>query len=433
MTNYPKLATIAILVAFALRFQFPSPIDNRKIDSIPGSMGATVASWNVSSNKEAHLEGDTSVCIIGSIRMYSMENNTLPYVRARMAFLRDVALRSFQTSYTCKQADKVKMFHVVIPISGWESHYNSWEEVETLFGLDSDRSLPLAADDCKVKVTVGIKAGGGKQAVAALDAADCKWVATVRLDADDSLTTGYLDFVVDHVIPKLATTKTKSGYPWLGALVASRSVAGFFWGDHRCTAFSSSPQAGAGYQGGVSIGQTRLYRRDVHTAVGKPIRGGNHVYELGALRTLIAKQFLNMTNYQSPFGANYVPDVDARDEEIAQVKAIEPSIDGFGYVSGVYTKTPLSGTFPWLYSLEIPRCTRATWREITSAFPAGSMDFLLQSPAIKLLGNLSVYDVCRSNVYFLKRKRQSKNWNYARTCEEFEKEWQRLKENAAAE
>lgn len=177
----------------------------------------------------------------------------------------------------------------------------------------------------------------------------CKWVALFRVDSDDPLMPGYFDWIAQKIVPKLEVEGRQ------GALVGSRVAPRIGYGPEvdSCYSFFNKYPDGKHWSG-VSFGQTRVLRRDVFLALGKPFRYPMHHVALSTLRRDIFKllwkneqvpELLNVTNVAIMANISLLEkENDAYFTDLTGIPMFETTQEGFG-PAGLYLQSPVSGHY----------------------------------------------------------------------------------------
>ena len=301
------------------------------------------------------LENQTTlnadVCFFGDTRLFLTETATDVFVNEILTFLGKVALRSFN------EALSEGKIHVMIPLHQVKPHFNHWTEVDKFI-------RPLIADYEHLNVDFSPRAFSS--AANFFGRTKCSWVVAVKLDADDVLAPGYLDWIVKDVIPTLKR----------GAVVASRRLPRLNYGYKRC---NSDPTEGVKgklgfddtcpYWSGWSVGQTRIFRREVFKALKMPFESVAHALALTFYRRDVITEILKEKPpwfFKRDFKHAKRWHLFRRSDKIMEkktgIKMIDSVEAGFG-PSGIYMKTPLSSHFPFGRLNRLPKCTPAKWIE----------------------------------------------------------------------
>ena len=239
----------------------------------------------------------------------------------------------------------------------------------------------------------------------------CKWIVLLRLDADDALAENYVPYLVNDIIPNvLAGTTPSLGETWLGGVVASHHIPIVQYGYGRCQYNNEAIPNSVPYSG-ASLGQARILHRDVFQVMKYTVRGGAHPNTVHLLRNQVMHQFLRNESYSAKEGLdkanNYDPAHDLRHQALSRVKFIEATHSGFGRTSGVYFSSPLSGHFNWWGVAEMKVCTEKE-KELMNSFYGYNMSYVFNPDNFK---NLSIFDACTSNMFFLKVQNKFKTKN----------------------
>ena len=345
------------------------------------------------------------VCFYGSTRLFFDENTTKSFVMNLLTFLRDISLRSYNEALIGKNK-----IHVLIPISSYKPHFESLQELK-------DFLKPVV--DTYAKLNVDFSPNAHRVAAKNFRKTDCQWVISAKLDADDVVFPGYLDWIVQKVIPTLDR----------GAVVGGRFLPRLEIGFDRCVlATNSVPRY---FWSGLSTGQTRVFRRDVFKALGMPFEASNHTSALAIFRRQV---FLKILKRKPPkillskmaLNFSFQESWDAEMENITGIRMVEPTLarEPFG-PPGLYIVSPLSGHFNYEKIVKASRCTDAEWSRVWDDIMGlnaikSNMDFALKT--IQQV-NFSFYDTCKSHAFLKKtfnREKQACFFGNATTCEEME-------------
>jgi hypothetical protein len=361
---------------------------------------------------------NNKVCYYGNTRFFLDKEATDIFAIEALTFLRDVTLRSFNEALTTNVNEKV---HVMIPIKQYAPQFASAQElidlmhpvVDTYDRLDIDFS-----PDAYQKVATSFLSQENK----------CNWIVSIKLDADDVLSPGYLDWITRSIIPTLHR----------GAVVASRKLARLNYGFGRCFVnpeihffkpmgeYDTCP-----YFAGWSVGQVRVMRRDVFEALDMPFDSDAHAVNLSVLRAQVMTKVLKrvpppLLNRDFKLVKNYTLflDTDAEMEELTGIKMVETTEAGFG-PAGVYMKTPLSSHFPFNEYPSYGECTPALWSKAISNATLlnkvkGTFDYIYNYGE---KSKMTLLDLCKSSGTWRKERR---SWFGMKTCEEMDKHFQTL-------
>ena len=301
-----------------------------------------------------------------------------------------------------------------------------------------------------------------------IDATQCTWIATIRLDADDLLGPGYVAFVAQQIQTQLAvstatmmttttTTATTTSHdrnnnnnknnkdgsnssfssssyssPWLGAMMVATQLPYLILAMDRCYLGETKH-----YKNGWSIGQTHIYRRDVYEQIkyNGIFDPQPHHKAFAIMRQKIQKIMIPKKKKSKPSSLSSSSatsnnkkrkrrQYEQQEESFVPIKFMDAKSLGFTSTVGVWRLTSLSSHFPWRKVIEdgILRPCSSTRQQ----------QDLLQK--MKLLDNndaefgdlvfhvtnvtdaVTAGDACRSNTYF--KTMQKKN-----NCEDAEQRW----------
>lgn len=360
------------------------------------------------------------VCFYGNTRFFLDKEATAVYSVEALTFLRDVALRSFNEALTRAAAGSNGKVNVLIPITQFEPHFANAQEL-------IDFLQPVV----KTYERLNVDFGANAYKTAATNFAsntDCDWFVSVKLDADDVLAPGYLDWVVQSVIPTLDR----------GAIVASRKLPRLNYGFGRCFVnpekhfFKSMGQLDTcPYYNGWSVGQVRVLRRDVFLALGMPFDSDAHAVNLSVLRAGVVEKILKRApipllkrDFQLVKNFTLFQDTDAEMEELTGIKMVETTEAGFG-PAGIYMKTPLSSHFPFNEYPTYPECTPEVWTDaIANATMLnrikGTFEYVYESGE---KSKMTLLHLCKSSAVWRKERR---SWFGMKTCEDMDQHFQTL-------
>lgn len=331
------------------------------------------------------------ICFYGSTRFSLTKNATKAFAMNLVTVLRDIALRSYNEALTGKGKIRVH-----IPITkAYESYFHSL--LGSLDGYD--------------KLQVDFSESAHQHAANAFRTTTCQWVVIVKLDADDVLFPGYLDWIVQKVIPTLDR----------GALVTSRELPVLSCGFNRCM----SEYIAMNFFGGMSVGQTRVFRRDVFEALGMPFESPTHTSCWFVFRRAVFEHILKVKP-PAVLRRPVPPEVwrnfslqesmDSDLEKATGIRTVETTSSGFG-PAGIYLRTPLSGHFEYDKILtRTQECTPQEWsRVITDATRSNVMKSKMAYVRnVIFAANMTLFDTCKSHKYF------EIDWFDKHTCEEME-------------
>lgn len=295
-----------------------------------------------------------SVCFYGDTRFFLSENSTYVFAKELLTFLGEVALRSFN------EALSTGKIHVMIPITKVQPHFADLQDLVQFVKplVEKYEHLNIDFSTEAYNTTAGL-----------FNTTNCEWVVSVKLDADDVLAPGYLDWIADKIIPTLDR----------GALVASRRLPRLNYGFNRCYANpkkglqgNMGTHATCPYWTGWSVGQTRIFRRDVFEALGMPFQSDPHALALSKLRSAVFWKILKKeppASLKSDFklAKNFTlfNSKEAEMENATGIKMVETTDGGFG-PAGIYMKTPMSSHFPFGKVRTFARCSPDKWAEAVS-------------------------------------------------------------------
>lgn len=340
------------------------------------------------------------VCIVPLLSLRDERRSTERYLESARRILRNIALRSIRMQ---RPSASVKTVVIQLKFSTWKQHFASKEEMTTFLH-----------DKAFEEVHLNIETDGEPEEPNEIRDSNCKWVAFVRLDADDALKTDYFNYIGDQLIPNVLERKFHNS-DYLGAVVASPCLPVLYFAFGHCDILDPCPDKYMPYSG-LTVGQTRIYRRDVYERLTfrEATQGGNHAYVIERVRNEVMRQFMNVTDYRSEV-------VDKRgnleyrrtDEEATAVKMIHVS------KFGIYLQTPLSGHFPWREIKKKPLCTHEKQQEISKFYEHSTdLSFVFDRNNTE---SLSIMDVCKSHRFF--KKYQAALMRKYKTCERVAKAW----------
>lgn len=354
-----------------------------------------------------------NVCYYGDTRFFLSENSTAVFAKELVTFLGEVALRSFNDALTSGK------IHVTIPVTEVQPHFVDWQDLVQFV-------TPMVESYDKLQVDFAPQAY--TTIADSFHETNCDWVVSVKLDADDILAPGYLDWVVDKILPTVDR----------GAIVASRRLPRLNYGFNRCYANPKTGLVGklgthatCPYWAGWATGQTRIFRRDVFIALGMPFQSEPHALALSVLRSQIFTTILQETppsyleaDFQIAKNYSWFNSTDAEMEAKTGIKMIETTDAGFG-PAGIYMKTPLSSHFPFGNVSLFDRCSTDKWNEAVSNATTlnhvkGKYDYLYNWGQ---KSKITFYHMCKSSAMF-HRERQHRGDFGRKPCEEMERKLQ---------
>lgn len=388
------------------------------LGSVVAKLPHDIISTNTSNMEYPH------VCFYGSTNFYFHKNATRGFVIGLLTLLRDVALRSYNNALMGK--GKVT---VIIPIRSFVNqsfqetthhdllpHFTSFQEIR-------DFMQPMVSRYDKLNIEF-IPDTLGKAATQFLQT-NCSWVVSTKLDADDFLVPGYLDWIAQKVIPSLENDDMR------GALVSGRFIGKLEYGYGRCDVNTNE---GPTHWPGESMGQTRVLRREVFEALGMPFEAPSHVKALTTTRRGVLEKILlikeqhqlpeALTNMRIKRSYSLTSQHDSAMENITGIRMIETHQAGFG-APGVWLRTPLSSHLKYDRLKAASTCSVARWSEVIheAMFMNGiksQFDYVYDT--LKVL-NASLYDACKSSRTFPKFNQDLMNGS---TCEEMDRNWRSI-------
>lgn len=380
---------------------------SRKALDTPKELMKSGSTRSVIANNTASMKY-SDVCFYGSTRFFFGQTTTKKFVMNFLTVLRDVSLRSFNEALIAKNK-----IHVLLPISSFKPHFQSVEDVIKFL-------KPVV--DTYTKLEVTFTRNAHNFARRRFKKTSCKWVVITKLDADDVIFPGFLDWIAQKVIPTLDR----------GAVVGGQYMNRLVMGYDLCLVKSN---VGPFHWPGEAMAQTRVIRRDVFLQLRTPFEAPAHTAALSSLRRAVFRllfegEQLPIPLEQKPNGARlkYSQEKlwDAQMENITGIRMVEPSLasDPFGPPS-VYLKSPLSSHFLYENIGTMPRCTDSKWasawdKALYQNAIKSNMDYI--HTTLQRL-NFSVYDTCKSHSYFADFFAGTSNlawFGNATTCEEME-------------
>lgn len=378
------------------------------------------------SGRVASFLNDTSknsnICFFGDTRFFLTTTSTEVYAKELLTFLGMVALRSIN------EALSDGLIYVMIPLYNVKSpHFSHWRQVEQFMKPMVEKYDRLVVD---------FSPRSYKNMANWFEKTTCEWVVSVKLDADDVLAPGYLDWIVKKVIPTVDR----------GALVATRRLPRLNYGFHRCDTEINSGLNGilgkpetCPYWSGWAVGQTRIFRRNVFDSLGRPFQSDAHALALTIMRKAVYNEILKETppwylreNFQHAKRWHMFRRSDAIMEKTTGIKMVDSVEAGFG-PSGIYVRTPLSSHFPFGKTPTLAPCTKKKWTETVARVTAknvvkGKYDYLYEWGKTS---NLTYYDLCKSSKIF----RMESHWRGefgTRQCEKVDREFKKKLSKAIA-
>ena len=347
------------------------------------------------SGRVASFFNDTSknsnICFYSDTRFFLTTTSTEVYAKELLTFLGMVALRSIN------EALSDGLIYVMIPLYNVKSsQFSHWRQVEQFMKPMVEKYDRLVVDFSPRSYT---------NMANWFDKTQCEWVVSVKLDADDVLAPGYLDWIVKKVIPTVDR----------GALVATRRLPRLNYGFHRCDTDINAGLKGilgkpetCPYWSGWAVGQTRIFRRNVFDAFGRPFQSDAHALALTTMRRAVFTEILKerppwylRENFQHAKRWHLFRRSDAIMEKKTGIKMVDSSEAGFG-PSGIYVRTTLSSHFPFSRAPTLAPCTKKQWAETVARATAknvvkGKYDYLYEWGT---KSKLTYYDLCKSSKIF---------------------------------
>ena len=343
------------------------------------------SSRTVIANNTSNMEYP-DVCFYGSTRFFFSRQTTKSFVTNFLTVLRDISLRSFNEALIAKK----NKIHVLVPISSYEPHFQSVDDVIKYL-------RPVV--DTYTNLDVTFSPNAHRIAKRRFSKTDCKWVVITKLDADDVIFPGFLDWIVQKIIPTLDR----------GAVVGGQFMNRLIVGYGLCMLKTN---VGPFHWPGEAMAQTRVIRRDVFERLSNPFEAPPHTSALSSLRRDVFKLFfagepipLPLVRKTNGDRLRYSEEKlwDARMENVTGIRMVEPSLasEPFGPPS-LYLKSPLSSHFLYENIAIMPHCTDAEWASVWEKATLqnamkSNMDYIH-----KTLQSLpfSVYDACKSHSFF---------------------------------
>jgi hypothetical protein len=278
-----------------------------------------------------------SVCFYGDTRFFLSENSTAVFAKELVTFLGEVALRSFNDALTSGK------IHVTIPVTDVQPHFVDWQDLVQFVTPMVEKYDKLQVDFAPHAYTTIAETFRHETT--------CDWVVSVKLDADDILAPGYLDWVVKEILPTIER----------GAIVASRRLPRLNYGFNRCYA---NPKAGlvgklgthatCPYWAGWATGQTRIFRRDVFLALGMPFQSDPHAIALSVLRSQVYTKILNEippsyldADFEIAKNYSWFNSTDAEMERKTGIKMVETTDAGFWTSWDIYEDAVVQSLSVW--------------------------------------------------------------------------------------
>lgn len=338
-----------------------------------------------------------SVCFMGFVPIRIMPNATKTFVTSMLEFAREISLRSFGDALTNGGG---QVIHLRISFGGdLDAHFASWDEFCKYFMVLEDKyhNLKIYMEDSRKKNPEGLKTWSRVP-----ETLKCAWIFSTKLDADDVMMPGYLDWMRDEVVPKLRREEK------LGALVTTReNLPKILVAFDRCTALK--PSKGQ-FWSGFSVGQTTIMRKDLFEKI-RFVQGG-HYFILNKFRKIVMTKFLNQKVPSGffPEDANFtqMEAADERIEEQSRIKLVDTYSSGFG-TAGFYMHTLLSGHFRYTSLPRAAVCTEREWAKVMkkSAFinqDITSQQLLYIRDGAQQIIKVTPNDLCESHQFFKERK-----------------------------
>lgn len=353
------------------------------------------------------------ICFYGSTRIFFTENTTKTFVKNLLILLRDLSLRSYNEALIAKNK-----IHVMIPISMFKPHFKSVQDLVRVV-------KPVI--DTYDKLVVDFSKRAHAKAARKFRTTDCEWVVATKLDADDVIFPGFLDWIVQTVIPTLDR----------GALVGGQRMARLQMGFGHCEANSTFPPI---HWPGEAMGQTRVFRRDVFEMLDMPFDAPPHSIALNAYRRLVFRKLFPNRKLPKPLQKDLIgPKAfaqnrawDAEMENITGIRMVDPSFANqpFGPPS-IYIRSPMSSHFDYSRVFHSPRCTEAEWSSVWDDIMhlngfSSNMSYIYTT--LQTL-DITVYDICKSHTLFRQffGDKNRKWFGNATTCEELDTKFRQVR------
>ena len=340
-----------------------------------------------------------------------MTNFTLPFARGALEWMLNSALGSLKNQTSTRSAWP-STWQAILSIS--DKTVNGALLAEHYGLVDETLSEPIRKLQQEGIHLFMTRNPGSALKRLAMENPLCAWVANIRLDADDVLAPGYLEYISNNVVKQLEQTTTFKGDPWLGAVLAPRRLNRVVLGHGICMASMMERKVFAGY----SVGQATLVSVSVFATLGYSAVSGDHTAVLQLLRNEVTRKVLRDVNYSSRAGRlpalnkstnlmedgfqSYNEAYDKMDEAQSRITFIDIRENSFGPVHP-YLVTPLSGHFPWGELNELPPCTLSQMKQIQGGF-GYNIDFAFAG--MKILEPIQLIDACRSNIHFRKAAKE---------------------------
>jgi len=233
-----------------------------------------------------------------------------------------------------------------------------------------------------------------------VDQDDCKWLASVNMDADDSFLDGYFDYMLSELIGKLDQTLTMDGSPWRGAIFAPRFLSRVLIGKGRCKYEEINQHWYCGY----SQGQGYLLRRDVWEKCGRyaQIRGAHTQFVRNFRNSIMRGLGFEEYDSQTCQGSNRFwtqteqqIDFENKDAAASRIMFIDMSL--VKSTAAMFIVTPLSSHFVWSSWQDLPVCNNEERKAIQRQFPK-NIEFILNTADSADL-NITLQEACRNNMF----------------------------------
>ena len=371
------------------------------------------------SNRRSGNNND-HVCIHLTISL-NLTSFTLPFAKGALEWMVNSALGSLQNQTIARTAWPTSWQTVVFIIDDTASDTLLEEHMDMVAMTLTDPIRSLQQEGIHVYMTENTRKK--REAAAPMPLTDpaalikenpqCRWIAKIRLDADDILAPGFFEYLAnDVVVDILEGTRTAEGDPWLGAVVASRTLNKLFVGKHICHASLMEGNLFSGF----SVGQTIIVSADTFAALGHKIVGGD-LGTLGQLfRNDVARKVLHDPEYSSRAGSLPVVNKMTNSSEAGfrELDDVYDLIDAarsrvmildskatFGKVHP-YLITPLSGSFPWGWLDSFPACDMEQMERVKATFNY-SVEFAFIGAST--FQPVELVDACQSNSFFPKTQK----------------------------
>jgi hypothetical protein len=388
-------AQIIVLFAFLALTTITLSLKQARLIAYPPDWEISEKFKNTRDIPNSRRNATSSICLFGTTRLFLSNESTTVFVQELLTFLGEVSLRSFQS------ATSEQTVTVLIPVTDEKPHFLDWNELAAFV-------QPMIKEYSRV--IVDFSPNSYNESLRRVSTSNCEWIVSVNLDADDILVPGYIDWIINQILPTLDK----------GAIVASRRLPRLHYGFNRCNLDVKQGLLGklgtwetCPYWSGWATGQTRILRRDIFESLDRPLHPVPHALALSQLRSAIITNLLKQIppvylHNDFELAKNYTlfESIDNEMELITGIKMIDSTDAGFG-PAGIYTKTPLSSHFPFAEVSTYDYCSKEKWEEVISNANLlnqanQSYDYLYEWGQ---KSKITFYHMCKSSIMYKKERK----------------------------